>query len=312
MMLKHLLSPAMAMLAAAVLLVVAVSPGGGEERSARAALSKSKAERVPAKVLFGAVKEPAPIAARAIGFYAAGCLGGARALSVDGPAWQVMRLSRNRNWGHPDLVALVERLGREARASDGWPGLLVGDLSQPRGGPMPFGHASHQVGLDADIWLQPMPDRALAREEREKMEMLPVVKDHFSMDSRRWTEAHARLIRRAASYSEVVRIFVHPPIKKALCAWATGNRSWLAKVRPYYGHDSHFHIRIRCPKGSAGCRNQVEPRPVDGTGCGQELANWLSPAFWARRKPPLVPPKPAPPLMMTALPSECRGVLAIQ
>ena len=69
----------------------------------------------PAKELFGAAKTPAPMAARAIGFYAKGCLAGAAALPVDGPAWQAMRLSRNRNWGHPKLVALVEKLAVEAR-----------------------------------------------------------------------------------------------------------------------------------------------------------------------------------------------------
>ena len=63
-------------------------------------------------------------------------MAGGAALPVDGPAWQVMRLSRNRNWGHPDLVALVERLAIEAKEKDGWNGLLVGDLAQPRGGPM--------------------------------------------------------------------------------------------------------------------------------------------------------------------------------
>jgi penicillin-insensitive murein DD-endopeptidase len=67
-----------------------------------------------------------------------------------------MRLSRNRNWGHPRLVTYLERLAKDAR-SFGWSGLLVGDLSQPRGNPMPTGHTSHQIGLDADIWLTPMP-----------------------------------------------------------------------------------------------------------------------------------------------------------
>ena len=118
----------------------------------------------PAKALFGAAKSPAPMAARAIGFYAKGCLAGAASLAVDGPAWQAMRLSRNRNWGHPELIALVEKLATDAKKHDGWPGLLVGDLSQPRGGPMLTGHASHQVGLDADIWLTPMPDRRLSAE----------------------------------------------------------------------------------------------------------------------------------------------------
>src|SRR5262249_57426627 len=121
----------------------------------------------PAKELFGVGKSPAPMAARAIGFYAKGCLAGAKALPIDGPAWQAMRLSRNRNWGHPDLIAMLEKLAIEAREHDGWPGLLVGDISQPRGGPMLSGHASHQVGLDADIWFTPMPERRVTARGRD-------------------------------------------------------------------------------------------------------------------------------------------------
>ena len=87
----------------------------------------------------------------------------ARQLPVNGPAWQAMRLSRNRYWGHPCTARLCRTAGARREEKDGWPGLLVGDLAQPRGGPMLTGHASHQIGLDADIWLKPMPKRKLSR-----------------------------------------------------------------------------------------------------------------------------------------------------
>jgi penicillin-insensitive murein endopeptidase len=227
-----------------------------------------------------------------------------------------MRLSRNRNWAHPDMVALLERLAAEAREKDGWNGLLVGDLSQPRGGPMPSGHASHQVGLDADVWLTPMPDRTLSPKEREEIQATVVVKDRKRIDPKVWTEAHARLIRRAASYPEVARIFVHPPIKAELCKWATGDRAWLAKVRPYFGHNYHFHIRINCPEGSSSCKNQPTPAPKDETGCGDELAYWMGDKPWPKPpKPDAKPPKPtkpAPPLTLAALPAECRAVVTAE
>jgi penicillin-insensitive murein endopeptidase len=277
-----------------------------------AALAAKAAFGGPAKKLFGAEKLPANLRARAIGYYARGCLSGAVDVPVDGEAWQVMRLSRNRNWGHPQLVELVKRLAVEARANDGWNGLLVGDLSQPRGGPMTSGHASHQIGLDADIWLTPMPDRTLTRKERENMSARVMVKDHRRIDASAWTEAHARLIKRAAQFSQVARIFVHPPIKAELCRWASGDRSWLAKVRPYFGHDYHFHIRIKCPSGQAGCRDQWEPKPADGTGCGKELAWWMSDVPWRKPKPGTPPPKPARQLTMADLPAECRAVLTAQ
>ena len=288
------------------------------ESQALAAMSDQALAKLPAKKIFGNQKRPTlNLQSRAIGSYAKGCMAGGMALPVDGPAWQVMRLSRNRNWANPQMISLIERLAAEAKENDGWNGLLVGDLAQPRGGPMLSGHASHQVGLDADVWLTPMPNRTLTRREREDMSARLVVKDRKSMDYSVWTEAHARLIRRAASYPEVARIFVHPPIKAELCTWATGDRAWLAKVRPYFGHNYHFHIRINCPKDSPNCKNQAPPRPKDGDGCGEELAYWMGDTPWAPKKKPkpdpnAKPPKPAPPLTLSALPAECRAVVTAE
>jgi penicillin-insensitive murein endopeptidase len=212
------------------------------------------------------------------------------------------------------MIKVIERLALEAKQNDGWNGLLVGDMAQPRGGPMLTGHASHQVGLDADVWLTPMPDRTLTPAERENLSATLMVKSRTEIDKKVWTEDHARLIKRAASYPEVARIFVHPPIKAELCKWATGDRSWLAKVRPYYGHNYHFHIRINCPRDSAGCKNQAPARPKDGTGCGEELAYWLGDIPWKPKKkdPNAKPVKPAPPLTLAGLPAECRAVVTAQ
>jgi penicillin-insensitive murein endopeptidase len=149
----------------------------------------------PAKDLFGRKPRPAALAPQPIGFYARGCIAGAVALPINGPAWQVMRLSRNRNWGHPDLIALLERVAAKAQKTAGWPGLLVGDMSQPRGGPMLTGHASHQIGLDADIWLTPMPNRQLSREEREETSAVMMVrKDRLDIDPATWTPTHLPVI----------------------------------------------------------------------------------------------------------------------
>ena len=130
----------------------------------------------PAKELFGRRTGPATLGPRSIGSYARGCLAGGVALPVDGQTWQVMRLSRNRNWGHPRLVAFLERLAKRVPSINGWPGLLVSDMAQPAGGPMLTGHASHQSGLDADIWLSPMPDRRLTRAEREQLSATNLVR----------------------------------------------------------------------------------------------------------------------------------------
>jgi penicillin-insensitive murein endopeptidase len=262
--------------------------------------------KVAARDLFGRKPQPVPLEARVIGFYARGCLAGAVALPINGETWQVMRLSRNRNWGHPDLIRLLERLSAKG-TKVGWPGLLVGDLSQARGGPMLTGHTSHQIGLDADIWLTPMPNRELTRLEREEMSATNVVaEDKKDVDPKVWTPAHGAIIKTAAREKEVERIFVNAAIKKALCREAGKERGWLNKVRPYYGHNYHFHIRMRCPNGAADCKGQ-DPVP-DAEGCGKDLDFWFRDAI-LHPKPPKDPPKPRPQLKLADLPPACRQVV---
>ena len=271
-----------------------------------AALALPAAADPLAKDLFGAHALPAATAPASHGFYSRGCLAGGMAIATDGPNWQAMRLSRNRRWGHPDMIRLVERLSREA-AQDGWPGLLVGDISQPRGGPMLSGHASHQIGLDADIWFTPMPDRRLSAREREEVSAVSMIAaDSLKVDERRWTPAHAAVLRRAAGYREVERILVHPGIKQKLCETVTGDRSWLGKVRPFWGHDYHFHIRMSCPSGSPGCERQD---PVArGDGCDASLAWWFTEEPW---RPATCPaePRARDVMTMSALPRACSAVL---
>src|SRR3982074_2030366 len=203
--------------------------------------------KLGAKELFGRKVLPAAMPTHVVGFYAKGCIAGAEGLPINGETWQVMRLSRNRYWAHPDMVALIKRLAAKAHKDAGWPGILVGDMSQPRGGPMITGHASHQVGLDADIWLSPMPPRELTRAEREEMSATMVVADdRRDVDPKVWTPGHFAVIKAAASDPLVQRIFVNAAIKKALCREAgSDNRAWLEKVRPWWGHDYHFHVRLR-------------------------------------------------------------------
>jgi penicillin-insensitive murein endopeptidase len=267
-------------------------------------------DNTPAKVLFGRMAQPADLQSRSIGSYARGCLAGADPLPLDGPAWQVMRLSRNRMWGMPVLVNFIEKFATDAQTLDGWPGLLIGDMSQPRGGPMVTGHASHQIGLDVDIWFDPMPPYTMTREEREQTSATSYIKKGTNTELRKdlWTDAHTRLIKRAASYPEVERIFVNAGVKKELCATAGRDRAWLRKVRPWYLHDDHLHVRLSCPPGIAGCVAQ-DPVP-EGDGCGENLRWWLSSVPYRPADKPAKPSKPPPPMTLAALPNACREVLA--
>jgi penicillin-insensitive murein DD-endopeptidase len=273
------------------------------------ALANPNDPKLAAKELFGRKLTPAKMQTRSIGFYAKGCIAGAKALPINGETWQVMRLSRNRMYGHADLIALLERLAHKVPRVSSWPGLLVGDISQARGGPMLTGHASHQVGLDADIWLTPMPKRELTRLEREEMSATDMVaQNRLDVDPNVWTRNHVAVIKAAAQEADVERIFVNAAIKKALCRDAgNGDRSWLSKVRPMYGHNYHFHIRIRCPAGSGNCEPQEPPTSSEGCSAG-DLAYWFSDAV-LHPKPPKVPPKPKPPMTLAQLPAACKQVL---
>ena len=260
----------------------------------------------PAKQLFGKKDTAALLPAAAFGSYARGCLAGAEPIDWNGPRHQVMRLNRNRYWGHPTLISYIDKLSASA-AARGWNGVLVGDMAQPRGGPMLGGHRSHQIGLDADIWLTPMPNRVLTFEERKSLSAISMLdKTGKAVDPAIWTPKHQAFLKTAASFPEVARIFVNPAIKVALCKAAGTDRGWLRKIRPWWGHKYHFHVRLSCPKGVAGCKNQAAP--PRGDGCGAELASWF--------KPPPEPKKGAKKkkkkrreLRLADLPKACRRVL---
>ncbi|MEO0360126.1 MAG: penicillin-insensitive murein endopeptidase, partial [Pseudomonadota bacterium] len=266
------------------------------------------AEAAPAKHAFGAAAQPSAQSPAAHGSYAEGCLAGGVQLPITGPSWQAMRLERNRNWGHPELIRFIERLGEAAQAA-GWPGLLVGDVSQPRGGPMTSGHKSHQIGLDADIWMRPGYERELSRAERRQVGSFTVTRaDHMDVNER-WTPTHQEVIRAAAEDPAVARIFVHAAIKKEICRSATGDRTWLRKVRPWYGHNAHFHVRLACPAGEVGCFDQAPPPAGDG--CDATLDWWFTEEARNPKPDPNAPkPKRRGELTLADLPPACASVLS--
>jgi penicillin-insensitive murein endopeptidase len=280
--------------------------------------ARAKADEAPviaAKDYFGHQQTPAPGPAKVYGGYARGCVAGAKMLPTDSPSWQVMRLSRNRNWGHPELVDFIGRFSKGAQ-KEGWSGMLVGDMAQPMGGPMSSGHASHQIGMDVDFWLNPMPAKIYTAAERENVSAVSMLASGGqTVDPKIWTDDHAKLLKHAVSYPEVARIFVHPAIKKALCDGAGTDKSWLHKVQPWWGHHYHFHVRLSCPKDSPECENQKLLGTDDG--CGAELDNWLKkikapetpPPSPTPPKEPATPPKGKPQLTLAQLPSACTAML---
>lgn len=262
---------------------------------------------VQAKKLFGAKSFASTQTSASFGSYAKGCLAGGAQLPETGPTWQAMRLSRNRNWGHPELIDMVKKLSAYAATQPGWEGLYVGDLSQPRGGPMLTGHRSHQIGLDADIWMLPPQSLSLTRKQRENISSISTRRAKGAYVNASWTPAHHNILKAAAKDPRVARIFVFPGAKVQMCNDEKGDRSYLRKIRPWYGHHYHFHVRLNCPAGVRGCVNQTPPPAGDGCADARQWqANILNP-------PPPNPnapkPKPRRELLLADLPAQCKAVL---
>ena len=273
-----------------------------------------------ANKLFGAAQAPSKQDAMPIGSYARGCAAGLMELPETGPTWQAMRLSRNRHYGQPVMVQFLVDLSQEAKALGWGKGLYIGDISQPRGGPMTSGHASHQIGLDADIWWLAPKRLNLSVQERESISSIPMRSaDQLSVTKSFGPKARA-LLKAAASDPRVDRIFVAAAIKIEICKTArNSDKKWLQKLRPVAGHDTHFHVRLKCPKGSRLCETQtptVAELSKGGNGCDDTLMWWVTdylnpPKGSGKPKDPDAPHKKGPrEVTMADLPGQCKSVLA--
>jgi penicillin-insensitive murein endopeptidase len=257
-----------------------------------------------------------------IGSYAKGCAAGLVELPETGPTWQAMRLSRNRNFGHPVMIDFLTDLSANAAAIGWGKGLYIGDISQPRGGPMTSGHASHQIGLDADIWWLAPRRLDLSKREREDISSIPMRSADQRSVTDNWNGRAAQLLEIAASDPRVDRIFVAAAIKLEICKTAkASDRKWLQKIRPVAGHDTHFHVRLKCPKGARLCETQkptVSELSNGGDGCDDTLTWWVTDYL----NPPKETKKPKPKeddaprkrhpreFTMADLPKQCKDVLA--
>jgi penicillin-insensitive murein endopeptidase len=218
-----------------------------------------------------------------IGFYSNGCVAGAQALPETGPTWQAMRLSRNRNWGHPELIDYVTGLSRQVAATTSWSGLYVGDMSQPRGGPM---RRAMSATSPASTWISgccpraTWPERAGARKPQLHFHAVPARRVDFRQLDRGSRAGPAPRRQRPTGRAHLRR---HRDQGLALPERDRADRGYLNRIRPANGHHYHFHVRLACPAGSRNCEEQEPPEPGDG--CAEAEA---------RREAILNPPPPVP------------------
>jgi penicillin-insensitive murein endopeptidase len=237
-------------------------------------LAQPVAAETTAATLFSAKRTPASGAAVPVGTYARGCAQGNVELPETGPTWQAMRLSRDRNWGNPVLVDYLEDLSAKV-TQFGWRGLYIGDLGNPRGGPMNSGHASHQMGLDADIWFLKPGSLDLSASDREKISSISIRTNDQLRVNENWDSSYRDMLKAAASDPRVDRIFVAAAIKIEMCRTATAaDTKWLQRIRPEANHQDHLHVRLKCPPGSGYCKTQtptIKELSKGGSGCYDTL-----------------------------------------
>ncbi len=239
----------------------------------------------------------------AIGATNNGCFFGAQALPGQGKNFIAVNLQRKRYYGHPILIQTLELLAEKAEQKQ--IGVLqIGDLSQKYGGPMSYGHRSHQTGLDADIWFDLLPQAdSRINKQRNTINQPSMLTANKNKLNSLWSDKHRKLLEIAAKIQPVDRIFVHPLIKRDLCNKVTGDRQWLKKIRPWYHHDAHFHIRLQCPENSPDCIKQA-PVP-EGDSCDATLDWWF-------QKHPVSKKTKAKTKTRPPLPLACLTVLANQ
>lgn len=240
---------------------------------------------------------------RIVGGPGGGCIAGAVELPAEGPGYATIRTNRSWFWGHPDTIAAIRLLAARAQAA-GMGTLFMNDIGKPRGGPFPGVHASHMLGLDADVWLDIRPKPRMTAAQRDAVEVESLVRaDQRGVEPGLWTPQHLALLRLATQLPGVDRVLVNPAIKQQLCREAGPDRAWLRLVRPWYGHAAHMHIHFRCPPGQPECTDQAPPPPGDG--CDASLAWW----FEQLDLPPK-PPGPARPPAPVRLPAACAAIMA--
>lgn len=256
-------------------------------RQTNTTVSNKNITRIVSPKDFSKIKTPTQSKSQAIGEYYNGCIDGAKKIAFDNPYFQVIRPQNKRFYGHPNLITFIENLATNANKND-LPILLIGDMGMARGGPFLRGHNSHQSGLDVDIWYR-MVDKRLPEKQLKSPYAINIVSDNWYETNKNYNNDIYTLIKLAANDEQVERIFVNAAIKKQLCLDSHDNKEWLSKVRPWWGHNAHMHVRLSCPKDSPLCVKQQAIKKDHG--CGEEIDSWINDIKNPKKKKSSPPPR---------------------
>lgn len=208
-----------------------------------------------------------------VGTYNNGCMIYPSELPQNGEGYRSPRFSRRHNFANPEMLKFIDDLSYRVKEKYGKQ-ILVSDISKNNGGPIPFLHSSHQTGLDADIWYRLYdPQQNLTQDDLENLQPVNMVSKDWKNISEFWSVDNEDILRTAAQDSKVDRIFVNPVIKKQFCS-KYKNEPWQAKIRPWWRHNEHFHVRLKCPANSPEC--EMKGDPIKGSGCDGTLDWWFS------------------------------------
>ncbi len=206
-----------------------------------------------------------------IGSYTKGSLQGASDLPKNDFGLQTMRMSQNKFWGHEEMIRFIKDLSQDSFVSNHGQ-LLYGDLSYRNGGYLP-GHASHQIGLDVDVWFwRPSDDVSDLSDEIREGKRMPWMLDPRTNEflPGKWDERLQEVLKLAAEDDRVARIFVNPGVKKLMCQLYPG-QDFLKKIRPWWRHHEHFHVRLKCQAGSPKCVPQAPSTDIE---CDSPKLDW--------------------------------------
>jgi penicillin-insensitive murein endopeptidase len=219
------------------------------------------------------IKQPTPLKTKVYGGYTHGCIDGATKLPEKGQGYIAANAKNNRLYGHSDLIKIIKDIALEINNNYNAT-IQVGDLGQARGGPAPIAtsaHRSHQNGLDVDIWYRNINKKKISQDDIYPKSVLSFFKNKIS--KQKWNDSHEHMLKYAAKFKEVERILVNPHIKKIMCK-KYKDEPWIHKLRPWWGHDKHFHLRLKCPENDKSCVKQT-PVP-DEDSCAEPLQWWFS------------------------------------